>query len=537
MTSRHQLPRETPVIPDLGTISGVSGCDGVTMRAVTLRILTIAAWVVAGAAFAETDIRFGTHEASKDLRGQLLTSSLLYQALQDRTDDPEELLAASQADYARLLGVLYANARYGGVITIRIDGREAAGIAPLDAPSTIGVIAVDIIPGPVYLFSDAEVTPLAPGTELPESFAVGLPAETDTIRTASEAAVEGWRADGHAKASVADQRIIARHSEDRISARISLAPGPKLSFGTVGVQGNKDVRTRRILTIAGLRQGQDYDPVEIDRALRRLRRTGSFQSVTVNEADAIGPNDTLPLTIGVVEQIPRRFGFGAEYSTVEGVRLSGFWLHRNLLGGAERLRVEGDVGGIAGQTGGIDYSLGVRYERPATPKADIDLFATVLFEHLDEPEFTSDTGEFTLGFTRYATDDLVVDFGLGYLYSDVTDDYGREQYSLLTLPLGATYEKRDNPLKSNSRLLCQSRHDAILRAFRDITGNSDKTRYPGLQKCRRGRQPDICRSGAAWLAFWSRTAGKPALLSFLLRRRRHSPRPGLPVSRFGHRRR
>ena len=31
-------------------------------------------------------------------------------------------------------------------------------------------------------------------------------------------------------------------------------------------------------------------------------------------------------------------GFGAEISSLDGAGVSGFWLHRNLFGGAERLR-------------------------------------------------------------------------------------------------------------------------------------------------------------------------------------------------------
>ncbi|MEK6216627.1 MAG: BamA/TamA family outer membrane protein, partial [Boseongicola sp.] len=89
---------------------------------------------------------------------------------------------------------------------------------------------------------------------------------------------------------------------------------------------------------------------------------------------------------------------------------------------------------------------GIRYERPATPRADVDLYAEFGVEKLDEPDFTSYISDFTLGFTRYATDDLSVDLGLGYLFSEVDDDFGFETYSLLILPLGATLDRRDNAL-------------------------------------------------------------------------------------------
>ncbi|NNL73598.1 MAG: outer membrane protein assembly factor [Silicimonas sp.] len=421
---------------------------------------------------AQSNIQIATPGATDDLRDALLASSLLFQASQEKTTDTEELLAAAQADYARILGVLYANARYGGTISISVDGREAAAIPPLSPPSRINTITMRVAPGPLYLFDRAEIRPLAQFTEVPEGFAVGQPAETDTITEAATAAVDAWRADGHAKAEIAEQTIIARHRENRLSASLLVAPGPRLRFGDVNVTGNRDVRTRRILTIAGLEEGRVFDPVEIERAVRRLRRTGSFRAVTIDEADGIGPNDTLPLTIGIVEQTPRRFGFGAEYSTVEGIGLSAFWLHRNFLGGAERFRVEGEISGLTGETGGVDYNAGIRYERPATPRADVDLFSKLTFEHLEEPSFTSDTGEFTLGFTRYATDELTVDFGLGYLYSDVTDAFGQQTYSLLTLPLGAVYERRNDQLDPTDGYFV----DLEITPFHGLSGTSDGAR-------------------------------------------------------------
>lgn len=438
-------------------------------KSLIMVVLLGASLVMGQAAFAQTKIKITTPGASKDLRRSLLGSSLLFQSTQENLTDPEELLAAAQADYGRLLGVLYENAHYGGVITILVDGTEAASIAPLAAPDRIARIDVQISPGPVYRFAQSTVRPLAPRTELPEDFAIGFPAGTGVIRQAATAAVDGWRAQGHAKASVADQRLVARHSDRRFLADVVIEPGPKLTFGQVSVVGNRAVRSRRILTIAGIPEGRTFDPDEVERATRRLRRTGSFRSVTVEEAAEIEPGNTLPLTLSVSEQIPRRFGFGAEYSTVDGIALSAFWLHRNLLGGAERFRVDGEIAGLGGETGGIDYRAGVRFERPATPRADVDLFTSLEFERLDEPDFLSNTAEFQLGFTRYATDDLVVNFGLGYLYSDVTDNFGQETYSLVTLPLGATYERRDNALNPKDGYFV----DLEMTPFHGLSGTTD----------------------------------------------------------------
>ena len=410
-----------------------------------------------------------TSGASEALREELANASLVLQARRDGEKDPSAILAAAQADYERLLAVLYENGHFGGAISVRINGREAADFSALSRIGPIAAISVQVNPGPVYRFGQAQVVPLPPGSTVVPAFRRGAVASTSVIRDAAAESVTVWRAEGFGKARIADQRIVARHSDDRVDAALRVDTGPRLTFGTVSVKGNQNVRTRRILKIAGLTEGRRFDPEEVARAETRLRRTGSFNSVAVEEAQFIGPDNTLPLTIGVAEATPRRFGFGAEYSTTDGVRLSGFWLHRNFLGGAERFRVDGAISGIAGETGGTDLSFGVRYERPATPRADTDFFAEYTFDALDEPSFSSDTSEFSVGFKRYASDRTTVSLGFGYLYSETTDALGSEIVELIPVTLGATHDRRDNALDPKTGIYA----DATITPFLGLAGTSD----------------------------------------------------------------
>ena len=441
-------------------------------KGITTLAATVLLFALSSLAAAQGRIALETPGASDKMREELRAASLVLQTKAEGITDPTALLAAAQADYARLLAVLYERGHFAGNITIKVNGREAAAYTALARLPAIREIRLRVEPGPAYQFGTARVAPLPRDARPPFTFRPGAIASTEAIRDAASDAVEDWRAVGHAKAKIAQQDITARHRNRTVDARLGVDPGPLLHFGPVSVRGNKDVRTARILKIAGLEKGRRFDPDEIAAAEKRLRRTGSFASVAVEEADVIGPNATLPLTIGVAEATPRRFGFGAEYSTVEGLRLTGFWLHRNFLGGAERFRVDGAVSGIAGETGGTDLTFGVRYERPATPAADTDFFAEFSFEALDEPSFTSDTSEFTLGFTRYASERTTVNLGLGYLYSETVDGFGAEIIELVTFPFGGTHDRRDNTLDPKEGFYA----DLELTPFLSLEGTSDGAR-------------------------------------------------------------
>ncbi|WOI56001.1 autotransporter assembly complex family protein [Palleronia sp. LCG004] len=408
--------------------------------------LGCAIWLIAApVAFALDDLQFAV-EGDDDLREQLRNSSLLVAAQTEGVSDPQELLAAALADYGRLIGSLYNQGYYGGVINILVDGVEATEISPLARLNAIDRISVRVAPGPSYRFSRAEIGPLAPDTVIPEEFAVGGTARSVFVEDAANAAVSGWRDVGNAKARIADQSAIAQHDQNTLAVAIDVAPGPRVTFGNLILRGSEAVRPERLRAIAGLPTGEVFDPDELQGAADRLRRTQVFSSVALIENETLGPGNTMDIVAQLAGQPPRRIGFGAEVSTVEGVGLTAFWLHRNLFGGAERFRIDGSISGIGGSTGGTNYSLDARFQRPATFSPHNTFFIDAELARLDEPDYTSDVGTLGFGIERLVNDEVSISYGLAYRFSQVEDDAGERNYSMLTLPLTAVFDNREQPL-------------------------------------------------------------------------------------------
>lgn len=220
-----------------------------------------------------------------DLRAALRDASLTATAVAEGEDERRDIVAAAQADYRRLLAVLFENGYFGPVISITVDGVEAAALPAVGLTGEVEVVTISVQTGPRFLFRETVVTPLVPGTELPEGFAPGEPAGTDVLRTAARAGIDAWRAIGHAKADLAEQDIVADHPDRRVDARLLLAPGPRLRYGAVTVTGPERVRPRHVARIADIREGRVYDPQELRTATERLTRTGAFASVSITEAE------------------------------------------------------------------------------------------------------------------------------------------------------------------------------------------------------------------------------------------------------------
>ncbi|MGB3147878.1 MAG: POTRA domain-containing protein, partial [Paracoccaceae bacterium] len=414
---------------------------GVRFAAATL---ALALFVSPGAARNDPTFDFGT--ADKPLKRALIGASLLLTNDFGKKPDPLDLFTAAREDYGRLISALYANGYYGPEIHILIDGREAAEIPATDAPETIGSIKLSVKPGPRFRFSRTEITPLAAGTELPAEFRVGKPAFATAMTDAANAGIEGWRQEGHAKARLSSQSIVADHASQQIAADLRLDAGPKLRFGQLIVKGNGRLRQERLRKIAGFPSGEVYDPDELEKVVDRLRRTGVFRRIALTEAERIRDENLLDVTLDLQEEALRRYGFGLQVTSGDGTDLSAFWLHRNLFGGGERLRIDGTLFSLGKRSGALSYDLGARIDRPATPITDSSAFAEAHLSRLNLLGLRLSESSFALGLTRTFSDSFSAEAALEFSYQTLRGGGFNADFTSLALPVKAKWDRRDDIL-------------------------------------------------------------------------------------------
>jgi len=401
-----------------------------------------AALLMAGAALAQTGLRFDAGTAPDDLRAALLAASRTQAVMAEPGAPAQDILAAARSDYARLLAVLYEFGYFGPEISVAVNGREVAAMSPFQPPASVQSVAIAVDPGRAFRLGRTEIGPLASGTILPPGFAPGQPAGTALLRRTAEAGIDAWRGAGHATAVISGQQITARQQEARLDADITVAPGPVNQFGALIPQGQGRMRADRIARIAGLPEGARFDPETLARVADRLRETGVFSSVGLIEEPRPG-STAVDIRADLVEAPLRRIGAGAEIASQEGLALSAYWLHRNLWGRAERLRFDAEASGLGGADGGFDALLGVQFSRPADLTPDTTLRFGLQFEHLDEVLFTANSIEAELGLAHRFSDNLTGDLAVMARVSDITDAFSERRVAMLALPATLTLDTRD----------------------------------------------------------------------------------------------
>jgi translocation and assembly module TamA len=371
------------------------------------------------------------------------------------------LLAKARGDYRRILASLYGEGRYGGTISILIDGRQASDIPPdADLPDDVNIV-IDVDPGPEFLFSRTSIINMAP--PLPETphdqvptpegvgFVNGAVAKSGIILRAERAAVADWRQQGYAKARMSEEEVIADHKGNTVSAVITIEPGRHASYGSVTVEGTERMDPEFVAWMTGLKEGESFDPDDLDRAKKRLARMEVFRAMSFQEAEEISPDGLLPMTLTVQERKPRRFGFGASYSTLDGFGGEGYWLHRNLLGKGERLRFDAKVSGVGGSQENsfnpqnYTYLLGTSFTKPGVFTPDTDFVGGINLRREVIDAYTETSANVKAGFTRIFSDELSGNIFANVGRSHFSDDYyGKRQFTTIGMHGNLLYDGRDD---------------------------------------------------------------------------------------------
>ncbi|MDK4704286.1 autotransporter assembly complex protein TamA [Rhizobium sp. CNPSo 4062] len=397
-------------------------------------------------------VDFKADNLDKDLKDALSDSSMLVSDEKKPVSGDLGVVVKARDDRDRLIATLYEKARYGGVVNITVNGTPLDALPPTPTFSRTKPVAVTISVDPGPVFKLGRINLLGDAARLdPANYGLvrGGDAGSLTILKAGDKMVADFKNEGHPLAKLDKREVVADHSTNTVDVSLKVESGPVAPFGNVGVTGQKSVDPDFIKRYARINEGKPYSPDELKKASDRLRKLGVFSSVTIREADKLAPDGSIPTTIEVSEGKQRFFGVGAQYSTIDGFGLQGYWGHRNLTGRADSLRIEGSVSRIGETTdvGKLDYTAGITYVRPATFYPSATFTAGFKVQSLHPDAYDADTATASAGLAYEINDQDTVSAGGEVSYEkDTTDAFGKQNYLTVAIPLEYVRDTRDNKL-------------------------------------------------------------------------------------------
>ncbi|MDD9908794.1 MAG: autotransporter assembly complex protein TamA [Ahrensia sp.] len=397
---------------------------------------------------------------AQELEEAVSTASALWLGKDRAVAGSAGLVSRARGDYRRILAALYNAGHYNGSISITLNGREAADIAPGAEITDDTSVRIAVDTGDLYRFGTVDILNQAPVdvdyddvVPLPsqEGLAPGEPALAGRVRLAEQLSIRAWRQLGHPKAKVAQRTATAVHPEQQLNVTLRMDPGPHAVFSTVSVEGTEHMDAQFVAYMTGLKPGEEFDPDELERARERLDRLGVFALRRIDEAEEVSSNGLLPLNVLVQEKKLRRIGVGATFSSIDGAGIEAFWMHRNLFGEAERLRLEAEFGGIGASNSlspdELDYKLGATFTKPGVFDPDVDLVFNVFGKREFNQTFEEVAVGASLDFNYYYSKQVTATAGVFTRFGKFDDAFGKREFFYSGFNGSILFDGRDDKLE------------------------------------------------------------------------------------------
>lgn len=413
-------------------------------------------------------------------------ASLLQQLRDEPPGDGEELARRVETDLPRITDALWARGHYAAIVRIRV-GEAVASISAVDLGALAAAaeqrrgralvpVIVELQPLAAYRFTAPEVIDARNRRSLdPEmlprrglGIEPGDPASTASVLAAAARLSDRFRERGYPLVKIGRRAPVIDHRDASVDLAFTVDPGPVATLGPVIITGAKAVDPAVVRSFIYVEPGDPYSPEAIAGIRKSVSRIEALGGVRVREAKALNAAGQLPLTVEVTERPPRVIGASARYGTVDGPAVRTYWVHRNLFGGAERLRLDADLfytrlkrdGPKRGfRTDDLGARFAVSFLKPALGGSRFDFLADASIARERTEAHDSDTVQATLAIRRRFSDTIFVQGGLEAEFGRIREAPAPRapglpralfRYGLVGLPVSMGWDSTDRPLDPTS---------------------------------------------------------------------------------------
>ncbi|CAE7883982.1 tamA, partial [Symbiodinium necroappetens] len=322
----------------------------------------------------------------------------------------------------------------------------------VDTAQSPALVTVTVEPGPQFTLGAYTITyrPQVPRSandrDIPQSaedldLELGMPAQAAPLQAAEARIVTLLTQAGYPYAEIAEARYLADHARSQLTAGLTVATGPRVTFGSLTVEGAAEVEEDYIRAIADWPDGEVWDARALNAVRNRVAASDLFETVVLDYPEQAPPSDgAVPVTLVLRERPHRSIGVGAAITSSEEIaRAKLSWEHRNLFGAGETLRLEA-LGSLLRQ------EARALFRRPNFLRGDQALLAKSSFRHEESDAFDETTAAASLGVERSIGQAWTVNLDTAIEFSEQRDSFGTDRFTLVGLPAAVAYDTRDNLL-------------------------------------------------------------------------------------------
>lgn len=211
----------------------------------------------------------------------------------------------------------------------------------------------------------------------------------------------------------------------------------KKNFGDIQIIGLKNLSESYVRNRLIFQTGETYDNQKIERSQQNLLNSELFSSLTLTPSPSF-QDQSVPLTLQLLEAPPRSVGAGIRYATQEGVGGKLFWQHRNFWGSGEKFLAK-----IEGSQRQVDATIS--FEKPDFYWQDLTLVTKIEGTKANTKAYKGEIYSIYEGIRHQWDEKLVYSWGGLYEYSRLKQNNYTTR-SFTSWPLDILYDASNDPI-------------------------------------------------------------------------------------------
>ncbi len=166
---------------------------------------------------------------------------------------------------------------------------------------------------------------------------------TQQVVDAEQALLWHLKKKGYAISRIAKCTCLADAKKQTLKITFEVDTGPIVTFGTTQVIGTQNVRYETVKKYITWKEGEKFNPSDIETTQNHLEKTGLFSSVVITEEKELADGSKLPITINVQESKHHSVGAGVAYASPYGPGVKAEWENKNLRGHGDTLTFRTEI--------------------------------------------------------------------------------------------------------------------------------------------------------------------------------------------------
>ena len=249
---------------------------------------------------------------------------------------------------------------------------------------------------------------------------------------------------GYPFAKITGHEALLSKADNTVTIVLTLDPGPYVTFGPIHVKSSGTVSTDYIKNRAPFKQGEPFDQGQIDEYQDELSTSKLFEKITIQHPkENVQKNHEVPINVELSDGKPRTLSAGVKFGTSQGIGGKTSWIHRNLIGKADKFV----AGAEASQTlSMIDFN----YYLPDFFKRNQTLGTTLNYKQENTKSYDSRGYGASIILDNEFKKGWSYSYGLSFESSRISQRGEIIHVDALGAPLGFTIDTRNDNLDPSS---------------------------------------------------------------------------------------